>query len=166
MHKSTLNMIIIMYNCLCACLHVQGHGDYSSPADKYGQPFTPQPHDEFSHPFIPRPRDQFGEPFIPQPGDEFGEPLDDTDYGNHSALNSLTGSLATQLRSHADHFGFPDTDTSVIEDSLNSWEGTGDYSMGPVLKAMLEEWNMGEELLSKKKRRRKISQEQQLQSDY
>lgn len=116
-------------------------------------------------PFYPRPGGAFGEPFIPRPGDEFGEPLDE--YGDQSTLNSQ------MMRAHVDPFGFQqDTDTSLLsslhgdlDDSLNSHSYGGDsakdYAMGPVLKAMLEEWSMGDELLSKKKRKRKISKEQQ-----
>lgn len=73
------------------------------------------------------------------------------------------------MRSQGDPFGFPDTDTSILsslpgplgdlDDSLNSYSES--YVMGPVLKAMLEEWSMGDELLSKKRRKRKTSREQQ-----
>jgi hypothetical protein len=83
--------------------------------------------------------------------------LDDQDFNN------------MRMRSHhGDHFGFPDTDTSILsslpgplgdlDDSLSS--SMNGYPMGPVLKAMLEEWSMGDELLSKKKRKRKTSREQ------
>lgn len=81
-------------------------------------------------------------------------------------LNSL------RMRSHGDPFNFPDTDTSILsslpgpldelDDSLNSYgDSVNGYAMGPVLKAMLDEWSMGDELLSKKRRKRKISREQQ-----
>lgn len=100
-------------------------------------------------------------PFIPLPGDEFGDPIhygDDTPHSLHSAL--MNGS-------HADPFGYQETDTSVLsslqtphdlDDSLNSFGE--EYTMGPILKAMLEEWERGDELLVKKKRQRKISREQ------
>lgn len=50
------------------------------------------------------------------------------------------------------------TETSALsslpmEDS-NS-DSIHDYSMGPVLKAMLEQWDKGEELLTKKKKKKK-----------
>lgn len=72
------------------------------------------------------------------------------------------------------HIGFQDTDTSVLsslcgplelEDSLNSYRDDSDYTMGPVLKAMLDEWSMGDEILSKKRRKRKISRGQQSACD-
>ena len=83
------------------------------------------------------------------------------------------------MNSRNDVFGLHDTDTSVLsslpapfsdlDDSLGSYgDSHTEYSMGPVLKAMLDEWSMGDELLSKKKRKRKTShepQQQQLQ-DY
>lgn len=78
------------------------------------------------------------------------------------------------MNSHADPFGFQETDTSVISSlhtppggdpngSLNSFGGSlNEYTMGPVLKAMLDEWNMGDELLAKRKRKRKTSSHEQL----
>lgn len=109
-----------------------------------------------------------GEPFIPRPGDEFGEPLDDYGDADSTMLQSMNTPL---LNSHGgDPFSFQETDTSVLsslprvdlDDSLNSYgdPAKAEYTMGPVLKAMIEEWSMGDELLAKKKRRRKSSQEQ------
>lgn len=118
--------------------------------------------------FIPRPGDEFGEPFIPRPRDEFGDPVDYDD--DRSTMHGMNSPLSN---SHADPFGIQDTDTSVLSslqglDSLGSYgDSTSEYTMGPVLKAMLEEWSRGEELLVKKKRRRKTSREQQQhESDY
>ena len=53
----------------------------------------------------------------------------------------------------------PSTETSVLsslplEDSNSEGSSLG-YSMGPVLKAMLEEWDNGEELLTKNKKKKK-----------
>lgn len=140
----------------------QGQGDYSTPDDEFGRPYIPRSGEDLARRFIPRPGDRFGEPFIPIPGDEFGEPLED--YGDQSTLNS------PMMRSRTDPFGFQDTDTSLLsslhgdlDDSLNSYgDSSSGYAMGPVLKAMLEQWSMGDDLLSKKKRRtRKTSREQQ-----
>ena len=121
--------------------------------------------------FLSRNGDEYdGQPFIPRPGDEFGEPLDYLNDGDADStmLHSMNSPL---LNSHGgDPFGFQETDTSVLsslprgdlDDSLNSYgdSAAAEYTMGPVLKAMIEEWSMGDELLAKKKRRRKSSQEQ------
>ena len=59
----------------------------------------------------------------------------------------------------------PSTDTSVLSslpmEDTNSDSSRG-YMMGPVLKAMLEEWDKGDEMLvkSKKKKRRKTKEKQ------
>lgn len=60
----------------------------------------------------------------------------------------------------------PSTDTSVLSSlplaDSNSASEQG-YSMGPVLKALLEEWEKGDELLtenSKKKMKRKAKDEE------
>ncbi len=59
----------------------------------------------------------------------------------------------------------PSTDTSVLSslpmEDTNSDSSHG-YMMGPVLKAMLEEWDKGDEMLvkSKKKKRRKTKEKQ------
>ena len=54
-----------------------------------------------------------------------------------------------------DPFGrSPSTGTSVLtghpEDS--DQEGSHSYAMGPVLKAMMQEWEMGDEVLNKEKK--------------
>lgn len=96
------------------------------------------------------------EPFIPIPGDEFGEPL--TDYTDDDMNSPL-------MNSRANHFN-QETETSALssffDDSLPSCSESAlaEYTMGPVLRAMLGEWEKGDEILSKKKRKRKISQEQ------
>lgn len=123
----------------------------------------------FNHddkPFIPYSGDRFGEPFIPRPRDEFGDPVDYYDDG-HSTLGEMNSQL---MNSRNEPFGFQDTDTSVLsslhnlDDSLGSYgDSHTEYTMGPVLKAMLGEWSMGEEMLSKKRRKRKISHEPQQQ---
>lgn len=112
------------------------------------------------------------QPFIPRPGDEFGEPLDYLNDGDADStmLHSMNSHM---MNSHADGdpFNLQETDTSILsslprgmdlDDSMNSYgdSAVAEYSMGPVLKAMIEEWSMGDELLAKKKRRRKSSQEQ------
>ena len=52
----------------------------------------------------------------------------------------------------------PSTDTSVLSslplEDTNSDSSHG-YTMGPVLRAMLEEWDKGDELLIKNKKKRK-----------
>ena len=52
----------------------------------------------------------------------------------------------------------PSTDTSVLSsfpmDDSNSESNRG-YSMGPVLRALLEEWDKGDELLTKNKKKKK-----------
>ncbi len=55
-----------------------------------------------------------------------------------------------------DPFG-PSTDTSVLS-SLPLDDGSDSnrsYTMGPVLRAMLEEWDKGDELLSKNRKKKK-----------
>lgn len=114
-------------------------------------------------PFVPHShsssREDFREPFIPRPRDEFGDPIDDYEANQSIHSRLLQGEMA-----------FQETDTSLLsslhspEDSLNSnGENPTEYSMGPVLRAMLDEWDKGDELLSKKKRKRKTSREH---SDY
>lgn len=131
---------------------LQSHGGF----DNFdGKPFMPRP-----------PGNEFGEPFIPRPGDEFGDPVDYYDDNEHSS---------PLMNSRADPFSLQETDTSVLsslhgplgdlDDSLGSYgDSMTDYTMGPVLKAMLGEWSMGDELLSKR-RKRKISREQQHNTD-
>ena len=125
----------------------------------------------FNEPFhSPHHGDEMSQPFIPRPGDEFGEPLDylNDEEAEGAMLHGMNRSL---MGSQHDPFSFQETDTSVLsslprgdlDDSLNSYgDSSGaEYAMGPVLKAMIEEWAMGDELLAKKKRRRKTSHEQQ-----
>ncbi len=69
------------------------------------------------------------------------------------------------MNRHADPFGLPDTETSALSSGSpdyndmchTSGENLTDYSMGPVLQAMMEEWQKGDEILAKKKKKRKIS---------
>lgn len=89
--------------------------------------------------------------------------------GNHTSVEDLN---SPNSHSRADPFiSHTGTDTSLLssmhgpfgdpDDSLNSYgDSAVEYAMGPVLKAMMEEWSMGEELLVKKKRKRKTSREQ------
>ena len=106
--------------------------------------------------FVPRPRD---EPFIPLPRDEFGDPV--IVDGDNEIMNSQL------IHSHADPFSLQDTDTSILSslheplDDSSYGDSQTEYVMGPILKAMLHEWSQGDELLTKKKRKRKTSREQQ-----
>jgi len=95
----------------------------------------------------------YKEPFIPIPGDEFGEPLRDCqdDFGT------------TFMNRHTDPFSLPDTETSALSSGSGdynselprtSYEDLTGYRMGPVLQAMMEEWQRGDEVLSKKKKRK------------
>ena len=58
----------------------------------------------------------------------------------------------------------PSTDTSVLSsfpmEDTNSDTSRG-YMMGPVLKAMLEEWDKGDEMLVKSKKKRRKTKEKQ-----
>lgn len=59
----------------------------------------------------------------------------------------------------------PSTDTSVLsslplEEGTNSDSSRG-YMMGPILKAMLEEWDKGDELLIKSKKKRRKAKEKE-----
>lgn len=161
---NTSNIIIRIPLIMLSYTQGKDDYDYSPPVEEPGRPFAHQD-SRRGQPFTPHPGDEFGEPFIPRPGDEFGEPLEDYD-DDLSAMHDMSSPM---MRSRGGElFNFPDTDTSILsslhnlDDSLNSYsDSTMGYAMGPVLKAMLGEWSMGDELLSKKRRKRKTSREQQ-----
>ena len=46
-----------------------------------------------------------------------------------------------------------------IDIDSHSATSSHDYTMGPILRAMLEEWDMGDELLSKKKKKKHRSKQ-------
>ena len=66
---------------------------------------------------------------------------------------------------HRDPFNIQDTETSALSSTSGDYndlaqtssENLPNYNMGPVLQAMLGEWQKGDAILSKKKKKRKVS---------